>query len=71
MDQLARAVAAGARDRESVRHYLDGVGRDGGSPAFDGVAGRVAFDANGDPLGKTCVIGTVRGGRLVLGSAAR
>jgi branched-chain amino acid transport system substrate-binding protein len=68
---LARAVGAGARDRESVRRYLEGVGRTGGSPAFDGVAGRVAFDANGDPLGKTCVIGTVRGGHLVLGSTAR
>jgi branched-chain amino acid transport system substrate-binding protein len=68
---LARAVAAGATDREAVRRYLEGVGRSGGSPAFDGVAGRVAFDANGDPLGKSCVIGTVRGGRLVLGSAPR
>ena len=63
---LARAVSAGANDREAVRRYLERVGRPGGTPRFDGVAGPVAFDANGDPQGKTCVIGTVRGGRLVL-----
>ncbi len=65
---LARALRDGARTREEVRGYLERVGREGGSPRFDGVAGPVAFDANGDPQGKTCVIGTVRGGRLVLGA---
>jgi hypothetical protein len=35
--------------------------------AFEGVGGPVAFDANGDPQGKTCVVGTVRGGKIVLG----
>ncbi|HEV7590176.1 MAG TPA: ABC transporter substrate-binding protein [Longimicrobium sp.] len=63
---LARALADGANDRESVRRYLARVGRPGGSARFDGAGGPVAFDANGDPQGKTCVIGTVRGGRIVL-----
>lgn len=65
---LARALRDGARTREDVRRYLERVGREGGSARFDGVAGPVAFDVNGDPQGKTCVIGTVRGGRLVLGA---
>jgi branched-chain amino acid transport system substrate-binding protein len=65
---LARALGDGARSREAVRQYLETVGRDGGSAAFDGVAGRVAFDANGDPQGKTCVVGTVHDGRIVLGA---
>ena len=64
---LARALRDGARSREDVRRYLERVGRDGGSPRYDGVAGPVAFDANGDPQGKTCVIGTVHGGKIVLG----
>lgn len=64
---LSRALADGARGREGVRRYLEGVGRPGGSAPFDGVGGQVAFDTNGDPRGKTCVIGTVRGGRIVLG----
>jgi len=63
---LARALEGGARSREEVRRYLEQVGRPGGSPRFDGVAGPVAFDANGDPQGKTCVIGTVHGGKIVL-----
>jgi branched-chain amino acid transport system substrate-binding protein len=65
---LARALADGAHTREAVRRYLEHVGGEGGSPRFDGVAGPVAFDANGDPRGKTCVIGTVHGGRIVLGA---
>lgn len=65
---LARALGDGARTREAVRHYLEAVGRNGGSPAFDGVAGSVTFDANGDPQGKTCVVGTVHDGRIVLGA---
>jgi branched-chain amino acid transport system substrate-binding protein len=63
---LARAVGDGAHSREAVRRYLEGVGRAGGSARFDGVGGPVAFDVNGDPQGKTCVVGTVHGGRIVL-----
>ena len=62
---LGAALRDGARSREDVRRYLEHVGRDG-SAKFDGVAGPVAFDANGDPQGKTCVIGTVHGGKIVL-----
>jgi len=64
---LARALGSGAHDREAIRRYLARVGAPGGSETFDGVGGAVAFDANGDPKGKTCVVGTVRGGRIVLG----
>jgi branched-chain amino acid transport system substrate-binding protein len=63
---MARAVGAGARDRAAVRAYLERVGREGGSPVFQGAAGAVAFDANGDAAGKTCVITTVADGHLVL-----
>jgi branched-chain amino acid transport system substrate-binding protein len=63
---LARALADGAGDREAVRRYLERVGRPGGSARFDGAGGPVAFDANGDPQGKTCVIGTLHGGKIVL-----
>ena len=63
---LARALADGATSREEIRRYLEKVGREGGSPRFEGVAGPVAFDANGDPQGKTCVIGELHGGRIVL-----
>jgi branched-chain amino acid transport system substrate-binding protein len=62
---LAAALRDGARSREDVRRYLEHVGRDG-KASFDGVAGPVAFDANGDPKGKTVVIGTVHGGKIVL-----
>ncbi|HET7229421.1 MAG TPA: ABC transporter substrate-binding protein [Longimicrobium sp.] len=64
---LARALRDGARTRQDVRRYLERVGREGGSPRYDGVAGPVAFDPNGDPQGKTCVIGTVHAGKIVLG----
>jgi branched-chain amino acid transport system substrate-binding protein len=63
---LARALADGVDSREAMRRYLAGVGRPGGSAVFDGVGGSVAFDGNGDPRDKTCVVGTVRGGRIVL-----
>jgi ABC-type branched-subunit amino acid transport system substrate-binding protein len=34
-------------------------------PAFEGVTGRIAFDAQGDVPAKPVVIGVVRGGNLV------
>lgn len=66
---LARALKDGARGRDDIRRYLERVGRPGGSPEFAGVAGPVAFDANGDPQGKTCVIGAIQNGRIVLSAA--
>ena len=73
---LAAAARANGPTREGIQRCLNTLG-EGGAPAFqgatgdirfDGVAGPVAFDVNGDPQGKTCAIGTVRGGRLVLGA---
>ncbi|HEX2076818.1 MAG TPA: branched-chain amino acid ABC transporter substrate-binding protein [Longimicrobium sp.] len=69
---LARALQAGRRDPASVRAWLEGVGRErGGSPPFEGVAGRVAFDQNGDPVNKRFTMGVIRGGAIVLPEAAR
>ena len=62
----SRALQAGHRSRESIRDYLAGVGREGGSPAFEGVSGPVRFDANGDPVGKPFTVVVIRGGRFVL-----
>lgn len=60
---VARAVADAGASRPAVRAYLASVGR--GRPAFKGVTGTIAFDANGDVPGKTVVIGVVRDGALV------
>jgi branched-chain amino acid transport system substrate-binding protein len=60
---LARAIADAGPDRRGVRDYLARVGR--GKPAFQGITGTIAFDADGDVPGKTVAIGVVRGGRLV------
>jgi branched-chain amino acid transport system substrate-binding protein len=69
---LARALQAGHRDPASIRSWLEGVGAErGGSPAFEGVAGRVAFDQNGDPVNKRFTLGVIRGGTIVLPEAGR
>jgi branched-chain amino acid transport system substrate-binding protein len=62
---LARALAQTGPDRRKLRDYLERVGREGGSPAYDGVSGRIAFDENGDVPGKEVSVGMVRGGQLV------
>ncbi|HEX2191261.1 MAG TPA: ABC transporter substrate-binding protein [Longimicrobiaceae bacterium] len=63
---IAGALRAGSRDRAAIRAYLEGVGRPGGAPAFEGVTGRVAFDENGDPVDKDFPVTEVSGGKLVL-----
>jgi branched-chain amino acid transport system substrate-binding protein len=70
---LARALQAGHRDPESIRAWLAGVGRDGrgSSPAFEGVAGRVQFDQNGDPVNKRFTMGVIQGGTIALPEAGR
>lgn len=68
---MARALAEGRRDPEAIRAYLEHVGQDGGPQAFEGVAGRVAFDSNGDPVNKRFTLGVIRGGRIVLPEGAR
>ena len=45
-------------DRQLIRERLAHV-------SFDGVTGKIAFDANGDVPAKPVVIGTVRAGQLV------
>jgi len=60
---LARAIERVGADRSAIRDYLANVG--GSEPAFDGVTGRIAFDAKGDVPLKPVVIGVVRSGRLV------
>jgi len=60
---LARAIRAVGPDRAKLRDYLAGVGS--ATAAYDGVTGRIAFDAQGDVPGKKVVIGVARGGRLV------
>jgi branched-chain amino acid transport system substrate-binding protein len=64
---LARAVADVGADRRAIRDYLAAVGTS--RPAFDGVTGTIAFDAQGDVAGRAAVIGVVRNGRLVTESA--
>jgi branched-chain amino acid transport system substrate-binding protein len=68
---MARALADGRRDPEGIRGWLERVGQDGGPPAFEGVAGRVAFDSNGDPVNKRFTLGVIQGGRIVLPEGAR
>lgn len=60
---LSRAIDNAGADRRAVRDYLARVGR--GKAPFEGVTGRIAFDANGDVPEKTVVIGVVRDGQLV------
>ena len=63
---LARALREGRTTRAAIREYLAGVGRQGGSPPYQGVAGPVAFDANGDPVGKPVALVRIDGGRFRL-----
>lgn len=60
---LAEGIATVGADRRAVRDYVASVG--GRRPAYEGVSGRIAFDANGDVPGKPLTIAVVRNGRLV------
>ncbi|MDB4950312.1 MAG: putative high-affinity branched-chain amino acid transporter, amino acid-binding protein [Gemmatimonadetes bacterium] len=68
---LAAAVRAGHTDRAGVRDWLATVGQPGGAPALEGAGGRIAFDADGDPLGKACVVGILRNGTIQLSKDGR
>ncbi len=61
---LARAIDAVGPSRRRLLPYLAGVGT--ASPPFDGVTGRIAFDAQGDVPAKAVVLGVVRDGHLVM-----
>src|SRR3989454_1222596 len=60
---LASVLMDAGPNRGAIRDRLARVGSD--RPAFDGVTGRIAFDAHGDVPAKSVVIGTVRDGQLI------
>ena len=60
---LAAVLRDAGPDRDAVRDRLARVGTD--LPAFDGVTGKIAFDAHGDVPSKSVVIGTVHDGQLI------
>ena len=62
-----RVFSAAGTDRRAVRDYLARIGND--LPAYEGVTGRIAFDARGDVPAKSVVVGVVRGGRIVTEAA--
>jgi branched-chain amino acid transport system substrate-binding protein len=61
---LADAIKNAGASREAIRDYLAQVGRS--RPAFNGTAtGKIAFDENGDVVGRDVMIGVVRDRKLV------
>jgi branched-chain amino acid transport system substrate-binding protein len=60
---LARAIEAVGPNRSRLNEYLAGVGS--ASPPFEGVTGRIAFDAQGDVPAKTVVLGVIRNGAVI------
>jgi branched-chain amino acid transport system substrate-binding protein len=60
---LARGIEAVGPNRSRLTEYLAGVGT--ASPPFDGVTGRIAFDAQGDVPAKTVVLGVIRNGAVI------
>jgi len=60
---LAAAIERAGGDRNAIRDQLAHLGR--GRVPFEGVTGRIVFDANGDVPGKGVVIGVVHDGALV------
>jgi branched-chain amino acid transport system substrate-binding protein len=63
---IARALEAGRTSRQAIRDYLATVGRPGGTPALEGVAGPVRFDENGDPMEKPVALVRIQDGAFVL-----
>jgi branched-chain amino acid transport system substrate-binding protein len=51
---ILNALRDGASSRRAIQTYLAGVGRS--RPAYVGVTGRIAFDANGEAVGKPWVL---------------
>lgn len=68
---LAEAVKAGNHSRASIRKYLQGLGSEGGAPAFAGATGTIRFDEHGDPTGKTFAVGVIRDGTIELARDSR
>jgi branched-chain amino acid transport system substrate-binding protein len=63
---IAGALREGNTTRASIRRYLELVGRSGGAPPLAGVSGPVAFDENGDPVGKPVALVRIENGRFLL-----
>jgi branched-chain amino acid transport system substrate-binding protein len=62
---LKEAIEKAGPSRGAIRDYLAQVGRDGHPPFVGRATGRIAFDENGDVVGRDVTIGVVRGKRLV------
>jgi branched-chain amino acid transport system substrate-binding protein len=60
---LKQVIEEVGTDRRKIRDRLAAVGR--GAPAYEGITGTIAFDENGDAVGKEVTIGVVENGRLV------
>jgi branched-chain amino acid transport system substrate-binding protein len=61
---LARVMGEAGTERDAIRRALAEVGR--GRPAFDGVAGRVAFDSLGDVVERPVYITVIKDGAALL-----
>lgn len=68
---LATAARANGATREGIQRYLHTLGREGGAPAFEGAAGTIRFDENGDPLQKAFAVGTIQNGTIQLTRGTR
>lgn len=51
---IGKSVVGGARNRSAVRDAVERIGN--GTPAIDGVGGRIAFGKNHDAAGRTVVV---------------
>lgn len=60
---LARAIDEVGTDRRALRDYIASVGTR--TDPYEGVSGTIAFNEDGDVVGKPVTLGVVRGGRLV------
>jgi branched-chain amino acid transport system substrate-binding protein len=68
---LAAAARANGATREGIQRYLRTLGQAGGAPAFQGAAGEIRFDRNGDPLQKAFAVGTIQNGTIQLNRGTR
>ena len=60
---LARAINEVGADRHAVVEYLEGLGTT--SAPYEGVTGRIIFDAEGDPKEKSVAVGVIRNRAIV------
>jgi branched-chain amino acid transport system substrate-binding protein len=60
----AEAATEAGFERQAIRDYLGTVGHS--RPPFSGVTGRIAFDDNGDPVGKAYGVGRIQGNVIEL-----